>query len=100
MIELAIEPPVAAADCFHCGLPVPFGVRYAAQVDGAERPMCCPGCCAVAQAITDAGLADYYRHRTAVAVPQRDQHDVQIPAELQLFDLAEVQQTLYAHDTA
>ena len=93
MVELAIEHPVTAADCFHCGLPVPFGVRYVAKIDGAERPMCCPGCCAVAQAITDAGLADYYRYRTAVAVPQLRQHDVPVAAELQLFDLAEVQQT-------
>jgi Cu2+-exporting ATPase len=93
MVELAIDPSVAAADCFHCGLPVPFGARYVARVDGAERPMCCPGCCAVAQAITDAGLADYYRYRTAVAVPQLDPHDTPIPAALQLFDLSEVQQT-------
>ena len=93
MVELAIEHPVTAADCFHCGLPVPFGVRYVAKIDGAERPMCCPGCCAVAQAITDAGLADYYRYRTAAAVPQLRQHDAPVAAELQLFDLAEVQQT-------
>ncbi len=52
----------------------------------------------MAQAITDAGFADYYRYRTAVAVPQLDQHDVPIPAELQLFDLAEVQQT-FVHAT-
>ena len=56
----------------------------------------------MAQAITDAGLADYYRYRTAVAVPQLDQHDVPVPAALQLFDLAEVQQTFVraAHDGA
>ena len=47
----------------------------------------------MAEAITDAGLADYYRYRTAVAVPQLEQHDVLVPAALQLFDLAEVQKT-------
>jgi len=88
MVELAIDPSVAAADCFHCGLPVPFGVRYVARVDGAERPMCCPGCCAVAQAITHAGLGYCYRYRTAKAVPQLDQHDLAVPAAVQLIDLA------------
>ena len=93
MVELAIEQPLVAADCFHCGLALPSGMRYVAQIDGIEQPMCCPGCCAVAQAIADAGLADYYRYRTSVAVPQLGRHDVPVAAALQLFDLAEVQQT-------
>jgi Cu2+-exporting ATPase len=93
MVELAIDPSDSAADCFHCGLPVPFGVHHVARVDGAQQPMCCLGCCAVAQAIVDAGLADYYRYRTARAASQLNQHETLIPSELQLFDLAEVQQT-------
>jgi Cu2+-exporting ATPase len=33
---------------------------------GTQRRMCCAGCEAVAQAIVDNGLADYYRHRDAM----------------------------------
>ena len=90
MYAQAIEQPLAAAECFHCGLPVPSGVFYIVPINGAERSMCCPGCCAVAQAIVEAGVADYYRFRTAAATPQRD---TSIPNELPLFDLPEVQQT-------
>ena len=53
----AVEP------CFHCGLAVPPGASHAVVIDGIDRPMCCPGCRAVATAIIDQGLDDYYRHR-------------------------------------
>jgi len=57
----------ARATCFHCGDALPrTGVHYV-QVDGAQRPVCCPGCEAVATLIADAGLADFYRHRTGPA---------------------------------
>ncbi|WP_156485841.1 heavy metal translocating P-type ATPase [Crenobacter luteus] len=53
--------------CFHCGLPVPahadFPIRYRERTERA----CCAGCQAVAQTIVDAGLADYYAHRTEEA---------------------------------
>ena len=52
--------------------------------------MCCPGCCAVAEAIATAGLSDYYRYRTAAAVPQTESASLD---KLRLFDLPEVQQT-------
>jgi Cu2+-exporting ATPase len=50
--------------CFHCGLPVPPGTVLSVAIDGVARPMCCPGCAAVSQAIVDGGLTDYYRFRT------------------------------------
>ncbi|MEJ2059461.1 MAG: heavy metal translocating P-type ATPase [Gammaproteobacteria bacterium] len=50
--------------CYHCGLPVPPDTDYSVQIGGERRAMCCPGCQAVAQAIVDAGLTDYYKHRT------------------------------------
>ncbi|HHO68008.1 MAG TPA: heavy metal translocating P-type ATPase, partial [Gammaproteobacteria bacterium] len=53
------------ASCFHCGLPVPPGVELEVDIDGQKRPMCCRGCQAVARAIVEGGLADFYRHRTA-----------------------------------
>ena len=97
MYAQAIEPPLDAVDpssCFHCGLLVPAGVRLIALVDGIARPMCCYGCQAVAQAIAEVGLADYYRYRTAPAASQRD---VSIPAELRIFDDEEVQRT-FVHE--
>ncbi len=63
----------APAACFHCGLPLPAGVEFSVTVDGARRPMCCRGCEAVAKAIVDGGLTDYYRHR--------DVQEAQVPRE-------------------
>ncbi|MBL8407555.1 MAG: heavy metal translocating P-type ATPase metal-binding domain-containing protein, partial [Candidatus Accumulibacter sp.] len=53
-------------NCYHCGQPVPTAVDLAVSIDGQPRAMCCGGCQAVAQAIVDNGLADYYRHRDAL----------------------------------
>jgi Cu2+-exporting ATPase len=55
----------AANSCFHCGQPLPTHGHYAVTIDNAVQPMCCPGCQAVAQAIVDNHLSDYYRYRTA-----------------------------------
>lgn len=52
-----------AADCFHCGLPIPKGLRLSAQVLGEARPMCCVGCCAVAEMFEAQGLSDWYLRR-------------------------------------
>ena len=49
--------------CFHCGEPIPPGVRIAARIDAREEPVCCHGCQAVAEFITGAGLDDYYKYR-------------------------------------
>jgi Cu2+-exporting ATPase len=56
-----------AATCWHCGQPAPAASPWSALVDGEQRTMCCPGCAAAAQAIADAGLADYYDNRTEFA---------------------------------
>lgn len=94
MYAPAIEQPLVADGCFHCGLPLPRGKSYKAAVDGEPRLLCCPGCQAVTQAIVAAGLADYYRYRTASS---ESQSDATIPSELRLFDLAEVQKT-FVHE--
>ncbi len=59
----------AACSCFHCGLPVLSGRQFHAVVLEENRLFCCAGCRAVAQAIADDGLADYYldRDNTAAA---------------------------------
>lgn len=51
--------------CYHCGEQVPGGEDYAIEMQGERRPMCCPGCRAVASLIADSGLAHFYEQRTA-----------------------------------
>ena len=72
--------------CFHCGLPVPVGSHWRVRIDDVEQPLCCPGCEAVAYAIVDNGLTDYYRNRQTlpkgVAEP--------IPDALTLYDTLEL----------
>jgi len=80
------------AACYHCGLPVPAGSDFGVAIDGARRPMCCRGCEAVAQAIVDNGLADFYCHRTAAAPTGREL----VPAflrEAAVYDHPKVQQS-------
>ncbi|WP_372522815.1 heavy metal translocating P-type ATPase [Sulfuricaulis sp.] len=62
----------ATAVCFHCGLPVPESLDIAVEIDGVHRPMCCRGCEAVARAIIDGGLGNYYKFRTAQAPTARE----------------------------
>ncbi|MDD3608737.1 MAG: heavy metal translocating P-type ATPase [Halothiobacillaceae bacterium] len=72
------SPEREESGCYHCGLPVPPGANYRVEVLGESRSMCCPGCAAVAQAIVDGGMEDYYRHRTEVA----DRVETLLPAQL------------------
>jgi P-type Cu2+ transporter len=55
-----------AQACFHCGLPVPAGSAWSVVVEDVSQSMCCPGCEAVAQAIVDNDLTDYYRTRQSL----------------------------------
>lgn len=50
--------------CFHCGLPIPDGTDFTLVINDRPRPMCCKGCEAVAKAIIDGGMGDYYQFRT------------------------------------
>jgi len=80
----------AQESCFHCALPVPPGSRYVVCIDNKEQPMCCPGCAAVAQAIVDNNLTDFYKYRTESSVTASNL----IPAQLQqltLYDQPELQ---------
>lgn len=76
--------------CYHCGLPVPEGVALAVDIDDAPRAMCCAGCQAVAEAIVEHGLADYYRHREALPETRQDPLPSGLDA-LGLFDHADFQ---------
>ncbi len=52
-----------AETCFHCALPVPADCTITVDIDGAARPVCCPGCKAVAELIRDSGMSRYYALR-------------------------------------
>ena len=80
------------AGCYHCGLPVPEGAQFAVKIGGESRRMCCAGCEAVAQAIVDNGLTEYYRHRDAMPESRKEA----LPAaldELGLFDHPDFQKS-------
>jgi Cu2+-exporting ATPase len=77
----AVQQPLSS--CFHCGQEITGAVSSHVVIDGASQPMCCPGCAAVAQAIVDNGISDYYRERSAFAAPARDEV---LPEQLALYD--------------
>ena len=83
------------ADCFHCGLPLPAGANWQVEIDGIRRAMCCPGCAAVAQAIVDHGIADYYRNRDGYAATAGD---AVLPPQLRLYDSEEAARNYRAAD--
>ena len=91
MSDFPGNPPQAetsACDCFHCGLPVAEGSRYSVRINGVDRPMCCPGCEAVAGAIVAGGLDNFYRYRErSNERPDSDSADGRWAA----YDLADVQ---------
>ncbi|MDF2182890.1 heavy metal translocating P-type ATPase [Neptuniibacter sp. CAU 1671] len=85
----------AAADCFHCGLPIPPGTDYRALIQGQPRSMCCPGCQAVAETIAASGLENYYKHRAGPAgSPEIKTRELKsgFLDELTLYDSPELQQ--------
>ncbi len=78
--------------CYHCGLPVPSGANFGVEIEQQRREMCCAGCQAVAQAIVDNGLTEYYRHRDAMPESPREALPPALQ-ELGLFDHPDVQKT-------
>jgi len=86
----------ASTECYHCGLPVPNGVDYPVVIDGSARPMCCPGCQAVASTIVSTGLDQYYQYRTDLAVTPKPLED-ELLDELALYDRKDIQQDFVNH---
>ncbi|WP_281645267.1 heavy metal translocating P-type ATPase [Parendozoicomonas sp. Alg238-R29] len=77
--------------CFHCHLPINGPVQFTALIDGEDRPMCCPGCQAVATAIVSGGLDNYYRYRSEPA--QQADLSQALKAEYKLYDREDLQQS-------
>lgn len=87
-LSLKSEPMTTREACFHCGLPVTDFNRTLAEVDGSERPFCCPACHMVCASIYDAGLQGFYdrtSHNSPLAPPPAP------PKDLALYDLDDVQ---------
>ena len=82
-----------AEACFHCGLPVPDDIETpTCKVLGSSRHFCCAGCHAVAEAIVESGLEDYYRFRTGNAATSSSPDIVpDFLQRLEIYDRPEVQ---------
>jgi Cu2+-exporting ATPase len=64
---------------------------------GEERGFCCHGCHAVCKAIIEAGLDDYYRHRSDAAVSANRELVPEFLLQVELFDRPEIQQDFVTH---
>jgi Cu2+-exporting ATPase len=65
MAQIPEHGPATESVCFHCGDIIPPGSNYFTEIAGEDRPMCCPGCQAVAAMIAQSGMARFYDQRTA-----------------------------------
>jgi len=79
-------------NCFHCGLPVPAGSDFPIRYKSRTEPACCAGCQAVAQTIVDAGLSDYYAHRTSGSQKAEPLPETLLE-QIRLFDSDELQKS-------
>lgn len=87
-----------AANCFHCGLPIPQGAHYLVEIEGREQSLCCSGCQAVAQAIVANQLTDFYKFRTDIGSRPEDLIPEQL-RELQVYDNVDLQRS-FVRETA
>lgn len=90
------ENNASQKSCFHCGLPVPPGSHWCVEIEGKPREMCCAGCEAVARAIVDSGMEDFYRYRTAPSQRPEDLVPEQL-RELQVYDSESLQKRFVRH---
>ena len=86
------ESLLVTADCFHCGQLIPADAHYSVLIDGNKRSLCCTGCQAVAQAIVDNNLTDYYRFRTEIGNRPEDLVPEAL-RQLQVYDTPELQKS-------
>ena len=83
--------------CFHCGLPVPGKLNITVKYQGKDEPMCCYGCQAVAQAIIDSGMDDFYKYRTSTA-EKPEEIVPEFLQQLKAYDNSAVQKK-FVHET-
>lgn len=78
--------------CFHCGLPAPADADFPILYRQQRKAACCAGCQAVAQTIIDAGLDDYYQHRTEQG-RQAEALPTELLQQIKLYDNDSLQQS-------
>ncbi|MET0356871.1 MAG: heavy metal translocating P-type ATPase [Cellvibrio sp.] len=90
MSVISINNPGEKVDpsCYHCGLPIPSGSNFFVVINHKPEAMCCTGCQAVASAIVDGGLENFYDYRTQIN-HSGDGH--KITTDWKIYDLPEVQ---------
>lgn len=82
------QPEQHHLSCYHCGLPVARDSFFSVVINGNSEAMCCPGCQAVATAIVDGGLENFYSYRTHA----NERSELQaVNADWHIYDLPEVQ---------
>lgn len=79
---------LVAQPCYHCDLPVPAGTDFPVEIDGQSRAMCCVGCQAVASAIVNGGLSQFYQYRSEKASTPESLEG----SSWAVYDLPDVQQ--------
>jgi len=75
---------------------VPQGADYGIDIDGLLRPMCCPGCRAVASLIASGGMTSFYENRTAFSIrpsPDNFAQDSKSLNRFQIYDDPELAAT-------
>ncbi|MBD1389610.1 cadmium-translocating P-type ATPase [Neiella sp. HB171785] len=83
---------MSQGSCFHCHEPIPDGLELTVEILNKPRSMCCLGCHAVAESIVEAGLTDYYKHRTDVAGKiEGDLVPDALKLQFERLDMAEIQ---------
>ncbi len=76
--------------CFHCGLPVADNLNIYVEYQDENKLMCCYGCQAVAQAIIDSGMDDFYKYRTTT--PEKPEEIVpEFLQQLKAYDTNAIQ---------
>jgi len=74
-------------------------MRFEVTIGGESREMCCAGCAAVASAIVDAGLDNYYVRRDNYPESRFDALP-EVVADLSLFDRPEIQAGFVTQESA
>ncbi|MFC1578796.1 heavy metal translocating P-type ATPase [Pseudomonadota bacterium] len=94
--EPAASP--GSTHCYHCGEQVPTGADFAIPIGGELRPMCCPGCRAVAGLIAANGLENFYQQRTAYN-QRPEKNELASHGQYQVYDDPELAATFTETDT-
>ncbi|WP_240732703.1 heavy metal translocating P-type ATPase [Halioglobus maricola] len=84
--------------CYHCGEEIPPGILLDVEIGGKNRPMCCPGCRAVAGMIAANGLDNFYEQRTAYS-ERPPETEFQLNDQYLIYDEPEMAERFVTHNS-